>query len=95
MDISLALWHLFPAAVPFQDYLVRDDMDGNGPYIDEAVWKLEAPIPSQAELEAAWEAYQQAEANKPPPPPTDAERITQLEQTQAELLLALVLKGAL
>jgi hypothetical protein len=35
-----------------------------GPYI--AVWNLGAPQPTEAEPQAAWEAYQEAEENKPP-----------------------------
>jgi hypothetical protein len=31
-----------------------------------AVWKLDEPQPTEAKLQAAWEAYQEAEANKPP-----------------------------
>lgn len=43
-----ALTALFPSAVPLVDFVVRDD--GSGPYI--AVWNLEAPQPSQQEIEA-------------------------------------------
>lgn len=60
------------------------DLVERGPYI--SVWKLDAQQPSEAELEAAWEAYQEAEVNKPPV-------LTELEQLQidnAALLLELV-----
>ncbi|WP_339251538.1 XkdW family protein [Paenibacillus sp. FSL P2-0136] len=53
------------------------DLVERGPYI--AVWNLDAPQPTEAELQAAWEAYQEAEANKPPV-------LTELEQLQQENL---------
>lgn len=40
------------------------DIVERGPYI--ASWNLEAPQPTESELQAAWEAYLEAEANKPP-----------------------------
>ncbi|MEK5397444.1 XkdW family protein [Paenibacillus sp. FSL K6-2859] len=40
------------------------DLVERGPYI--AVWNLDVPQPTEAELQAAWKAYQEAEANKPP-----------------------------
>lgn len=49
--IGTALRVLFPSARPDVDYLVRDDGDGRGPYIDR--WALAAPPPSQAEIDAA------------------------------------------
>lgn len=57
-----------------------------GPYI--AVWKLDAPQPTEAELQAAWEAYQEAEANKPPV-------LTEMEQLQHENLLLKAQNNAL
>lgn len=40
------------------------DIIERGPYI--AAWNLDVPQPTEEELEAAWEAYLEAEANKPP-----------------------------
>ncbi|MEK3900751.1 XkdW family protein [Paenibacillus sp. FSL R7-0179] len=54
------------------------DLVERGPYI--AVWKLDAPQPTEAELQAAWEAYQEAEANKPPV-------LTEMEQLQQENMM--------
>ncbi|WP_341348556.1 XkdW family protein [Paenibacillus sp. FSL H3-0469] len=51
------------------------DLVEKGPYI--AVWKLNVPQPTEAELQAAWEAYEEAEANKPPV-------LTEMEQLQQE-----------
>ncbi|AIQ71166.1 XkdW family protein [Paenibacillus graminis] len=51
------------------------DIVERGPYI--AVWNLDKPKPTEAELQAAWEAYQEAEANKPP-------ELTEVEQLQKE-----------
>lgn len=62
------------------------DLVERGPYI--AVWKLDAPQPTEAELQAAWEAYQEAEANKPPV-------LTELEQLQQENLLLKAQNNAL
>ncbi|WP_238656227.1 XkdW family protein [Paenibacillus piscarius] len=62
------------------------DLVEKGPYI--AVWKLDAPQPTEAELQAAWEAYQEAEANKPPV-------LTELEQLQQENLLLKAQNNAL
>ncbi|MNC74567.1 XkdW protein [compost metagenome] len=50
------------------------------------MWNLEAPQPTGAELEAAWEAYLEAEASKPPDPPSEIE---QLRMDNAGLLLEL------
>ncbi|NJJ37812.1 XkdW family protein [Paenibacillus apii] len=77
MNISKAIQHLYPDVDVMKDFEVWDNADGNGPYI--AVWNLKGPQPTEEELQAAWEAYQQAEANKPPVE-TDAERMSQLEQ---------------
>ncbi|MFD5022725.1 XkdW family protein [Paenibacillus sp. NPDC058367] len=60
------------------------DLVERGQYI--AVWNLDAPQPTEAELQAAWAAYQEAEANKPP-------ELTETEQLRADnaaLLLELV-----
>ncbi|WP_246553573.1 XkdW family protein [Paenibacillus tritici] len=51
------------------------DLVERGPHI--AVWKLDAPQPTEAELEAAWVVYQEDEANKPP-------ELTDVEQLQRE-----------
>jgi hypothetical protein len=60
------------------------DLVERGPHI--AMWNLDAPQPTEAELQAAWTAYQEAEANKPP-------ELTETEQLRADnaaLLLELV-----
>ncbi|MEK4355213.1 XkdW family protein [Paenibacillus sp. FSL R5-0475] len=60
------------------------DMVERGQFI--AVWNLDKPQPTEAELQAAWTAYQEAEANKPP-------ELTETEQLRADnaaLLLELV-----
>ncbi|MNV83112.1 XkdW protein [compost metagenome] len=46
-----------------------------GPYI--AAWNLDVPQPTEVELEAAWEAYLEAESNKPP-------ELSEVEQLLAE-----------
>jgi hypothetical protein len=51
------------------------DIIERGPYI--AAWNLDVPQPTEVELEAAWEAYLEAEANKPP-------ELSEVEQLRAE-----------
>lgn len=62
------------------------DLVERGPYI--AVWNLDAPQPTEAELQAAWEASQEAEANKPPV-------LTEVEQLQQENLMLRAQNSAL
>lgn len=62
------------------------DLVERGPFI--AVWNLDAPQPTEAELQAAWEAYQEAEANKPV-------ELTEIEQLQQENLLLKAQNNAL
>lgn len=59
------------------------DIVERGPYI--AAWNLADPQPTEAELQAAWEAYLEAEANKPP----ELTEIEQLRMDNAGLLLEL------
>lgn len=56
MNIAHAITKLHPGASSLHDFSVRDDNDGRGPYIDH--WNLPAPLPTQAELEAAYAKYQ-------------------------------------
>ncbi|WP_042208366.1 XkdW family protein [Paenibacillus durus] len=77
MNITLTLQHLYHGADPIRDFEVWDDSDGKGPYI--AVWNLDAPQPTEEELQAAWEAYQKAEADKLPA------ELGELEQLRKEL----------
>ncbi|MEK5178279.1 XkdW family protein [Paenibacillus odorifer] len=60
------------------------DLVERGPYI--AVWNLDEPQPTEEELQAAWAAYLEAEANKPP----ELSDIEQLRADNAALLLELV-----
>ncbi|MCY8191421.1 XkdW family protein [Bacillus spizizenii] len=55
MNIGLAMLVLFPDAVPNRDYVVM--VDGDQQWIDENQWYLNAPIPSAAELEEAYQKY--------------------------------------
>ena len=54
MNIAQVLEYLFPDANPLLDYIVQDD--GEGQFI--AQWNLPDTQPTQAELEAAWDATQ-------------------------------------
>jgi hypothetical protein len=57
VELWKALKQLYPDAVPFVDYEIRDD--GSGAYI--AAWHLQAPQPTEAELAAAIVAYDAAQ----------------------------------
>ncbi|MEK3796103.1 XkdW family protein [Paenibacillus sp. FSL R7-0204] len=59
------------------------DLIERGPHI--AVWNLDSSQPTEAELQAAWEAYQEAEANKPP----ELTDVEQLQMDNAGILLEL------
>ncbi|WP_019908299.1 XkdW family protein [Paenibacillus sp. HW567] len=84
MNISLAIIFLFPKADPILDFEVWDN--GDGPYI--AVWNLEVPQPTEAELQAAWEAYLEAESNK-------LTELTEVEKLQKENTLLKAQNAAL
>lgn len=58
MILSNALRYLFPDANPLRDWIVQND--GDGPYI--AVWNLPDAQPTEAELQAASDAYDAAKA---------------------------------
>lgn len=84
MNIASAINFLHPNAVSMIDFIVRDDSDGEGQYI--ALWGLEEPEPTEEELQAAWDAYQDYETNKPPEV-TELDRIgEQLVQRELEAL---------
>ncbi|WP_025691971.1 XkdW family protein [Paenibacillus zanthoxyli] len=94
MNKAQAIMYLYPEANPLRDFEVRDICDGNGPYI--AVWNLDVPQPTEEELQAAWEAYQKAEADKPLAEPDELEQLrkeladskTALEGTNGKLKAA-------
>lgn len=58
MNKSLAIMWLFPEAKPADDFAIGQDETGQ--FITH--WGIEAPIPTDEELETAWEAYQSHEA---------------------------------
>lgn len=74
---------LYPNAQPRKDFDVRDESDGNGPYIYE--WNVkdeqgnDVPEPSEEELHAAWDELQ-----KQPSKPT--EKTAEVERDNAILL---------
>lgn len=53
MILAHALQQFLPNANPRTDYILQDD--GEGVYIKE--WNLPDPQPTEAELEAAWDAW--------------------------------------
>jgi hypothetical protein len=58
MNIPNALVYLFPTANPLRDYTIADD--GSGPRI--IAWNLPQAQPTEAELQAASDAYDAAKA---------------------------------
>jgi len=84
MNIALAMMRIFPNANPLNDFEVVDE--GEGPEIRK--WNVKddqgnpVPQPTEAQLLAAWKAYQE----NPPTPPKPIEE--QLQETKAELAAA-------
>ncbi|MEC1584344.1 XkdW family protein [Bacillus spizizenii] len=74
INLGLAMLILFPNATPNVDYVVM--LDGDQQWIDENQWYLDAPIPSAAELETAYQKYLEQ-----PTPDTDSS----VEELQAGL----------
>jgi hypothetical protein len=64
MEIWKALKFLYPNAQPLVDYVIRDDSDGRGPYIDPLAWHLPDPIPGLAQLQTASDAFDAAQAQR-------------------------------
>ncbi|MDQ0976619.1 hypothetical protein QFZ31_006671 [Neobacillus niacini] len=52
MNIAQAIMTLYTDAIPMENFVVRDDSDGRGQYIDE--WHLPYPQPTTIELEQSW-----------------------------------------
>lgn len=61
MNKALAIKYLYPNAELGEDFSVRDD--GQGQFID--TWALEEPIPSDEELESAWQEYLKLDNEQP------------------------------
>ena len=58
-QVADGLLELFPLAIPAADYQVWEAPDG---LVSISVWNLESPMPTEAELIAAAEAYQPTKA---------------------------------
>jgi hypothetical protein len=86
LNISKAILYLYPDADPLNDFEVRDD--GEGAFL--AAWLIKdatgeiVPEPTAAELTAASNAADAAEAAKPRPP-TVQEQIDELTLALADL----------
>ncbi|RUK43721.1 phage portal protein [Bacillus safensis] len=61
MNKALAIKYLYPNAELGEDYSVRDV--GEGQFIDK--WLLAEPIPSDEELDAAWQEYLKLDNEQP------------------------------
>ncbi len=83
MILSNALKYLFPNANPQRDYEIRDS--GSGAFI--AVWNLQAAQPTEAELQAASDAYDVAKATSD----ADAAALRTLVVTTAQSAVGVVI----
>lgn len=54
MNIAQAIMKMYPDANPLENFVVRDNSDGMGAYIDQNQWKLPYAIPSTEELQSYW-----------------------------------------
>ena len=63
MNKALAIKQLYPNAEFGIDFEVVDHMDGRGQIISK--WELDTPLPSDEELNAAWEEYLQTPQDNP------------------------------
>jgi hypothetical protein len=52
MQIALAIMQIYPDIQPIENFIVRDDSDGRGQYID--LWAFTEPQPTQEQLQSAW-----------------------------------------
>ncbi|MEC0242759.1 XkdW family protein [Paenibacillus dokdonensis] len=64
MNKALAIMYMFPGADPSSDFIVLDD-DGVQTIIE---WNIDAPEPTEDELQQAWEEYLKQPAPEPPKP---------------------------
>jgi XkdW protein len=85
------LKHKYPTLEVEVDYILKDNNDGEGAKIAE--WKTEAfPKPNSAELANYWNEFkdQILDLFKPAPNQIDV-----LEQTQADLIMTLMMGGVI
>lgn len=84
MIIEKAILELFPDAVPNQDFYVVND--GDGPVIRN--WEYPAPVPTESELQTAWEKVQ----NKPKEL-TPLEKLEEKQQLMQKAIDDIILGG--
>ncbi len=53
MNKALAIMYLYPQAKPLVDFMVSEDENGQR----ISLWNIDAPEPTEEELQSAWEAY--------------------------------------
>ena len=78
MNKALAIKQLYPDAEFGIDYEVVDHMDGHGQIISK--WELDSPIPTDEELNAAWEDY----LNIPQEETSVEDEVAKLQEEKAE-----------
>lgn len=89
MNKAIAILQLFPDTTIGEDFEVVDHLDGNGQIITK--WELDSPIPSDEELEIAWESYLNSPEDESPLSEVDllkqelSEKSILIEQLQTEV----------
>ncbi|MGQ5176911.1 XkdW family protein [Bacillus halotolerans] len=92
MNLALAVKYLFPNAVIGEDFVIRDDGDGRGQYIE--IWNISDPQPSDQELQEAWEKYLANPIIDAPQTPDISQQLLKLGQEISSLKLEILsLKG--
>ena len=90
MDLSRAIQQIYPTAQFWTDFEVSDNSDGNGPFISKWSVKMPdgtlAPEPTNAELQATWDALQAM-----PKPAARLPKILVIDRLQAAGLFATAL----
>ncbi|AAU23109.1 MULTISPECIES: XkdW family protein [Bacillus] len=92
MNLALAVKYLFPDAIIGEDFIIRDDGDGRGQYIE--TWRISAPQPSEKELQEAWENYLENPVTDDPQLSYTSQQLLKLGREMSSLKLEiLALKG--
>lgn len=79
MNHTIAILHLYPDAVPDQDFRVEDHLDGLGPRI--TLWvetAIGAPQPGETELQAAYDEAMEEQAQEDAAKQAEKDAIDQL-----------------
>lgn len=84
MILEKAILKIYPDAVPHKHFLIMDS--GNGPEIKN--WKFNKPMPTNAQLQAAWEIVKNEPKELSP-----IERLEQQQQLMQKAIDDIILGG--